>query len=52
MYNGKCYKKLTAIMSWASFYKNFMGINLTKFTWENYYKNSCANKVSKVFPPY
>jgi hypothetical protein len=39
-------------MSWASFYKNFMGINLTKCSWANYYKNACVNKVSKMSPLY
>ncbi len=29
-------------------YKIFMGINVTKWSWENYYKNACVNKISKI----
>jgi hypothetical protein len=36
-------------MSWVSFYKNLMGINVIKWSWANYYKNAHVNKVSKYF---
>jgi hypothetical protein len=39
---------IIAIMFWASFYKTFMGINVTKWSWANYYKNAYVNKVSKI----
>jgi len=29
--------------------KIFMGINVTKWSWENYYKNACVNKISKIY---
>jgi hypothetical protein len=28
--------------------QNFMGINATKWSWTNYYKNACVNKISKI----
>jgi hypothetical protein len=43
-------KTFIKIMSCASFFYFIVGINVTKWSWANYYKNACANKVSKVSP--
>jgi len=41
-------RKVNCDNAFGKIYKIFMGINVRKWSWENYYKNACVNKISKI----